>query len=270
MPSLISSVWMPRCFFPGEIGDDRIGDRPVANLDRIAVFDKTSHVTADPLGDFRVGGGIVFKQGFVVGNQEIDIVDVEEGVTVDPRHVAVDLDHQNPGRLGGGLHDVDTDPHAQIAVLVRKRCLEKRHVHPLETASEEARHLGEINRRVVGKPCIDGPAGAVADKEGVVPEIGLEFLVGIGGHPEGPDVQNLRVEEGLGVFLDVTDHGVDKVLGLGAGRGDEDRVPPVDVAEDGFFGSEFLRVALPPDIENMDIIFHGWASLSALFSIVSD
>ena len=74
--------------FPGEIGDDRIGDRPVAHLDRVAVFDKTSHVTADPLGDFRVGGGIVFEQGFVVGNQEIDIVDVEEGVAVDPRHVA--------------------------------------------------------------------------------------------------------------------------------------------------------------------------------------
>ena len=152
-------------------------------------------------------------------------------------------------------------------MLVRKRCLEEGHVHPLETAPEEARHLGEINRRVVGKPCIDGPAGAVADEEGIVPEIGLEFLVGIGGHPEGPDVQNLRVEEGLGVFLDVTDHGVDEVLGLGTGRGDEDRIPPVDVVEDGFFGRKFRRVALPPDIENMDIIFHGLVSLSALFRL---
>ena len=161
-------------------------------------------------------------------------------------------------------------PDAEIAVLVRKRRLEERHVHVLEAPPEKARHLGEIDRRVVGKPLVDGTAGAVADEEGIVPEIGLELLVGIGGHPEGPDVQNLRVEEGLGVFLDVTDHGVDKVLGLGAGRGDEDRVTPVDVAEDGFFGSEFLRVTLPPDIENMGIIFHGLASLSASIGFASD
>ena len=270
MPSLMSSVWTPRCFLPWRFERIALGIAPVADLDRIAVLDETGHVVADPLGDLRVGGRVVFKQGFVIGDQEIDIVDVEEGIAVDTRHVAVDLDHENAGRLGCGLHDVDADPHAQIAVLVRKRGLEKRHVHMFEAPPEEARHLGEIDRRVVGKPLVDGPAGAVADEEGVVPEIGLEFLVGIGGHPEGPDVQNLRVEEGLGVFLDVTDHGVDEVLGLGAGRGDEDRIPPVDVAEDGLFRSEFLRVALPPDIEKLGIIFHGWVSLSASFRLESD
>jgi hypothetical protein len=61
-----------------------------------------------------------------------------------------------------------------------------------------------------------------------------------------------------------------EVLGLGAGRGDEDRIATVNVAENGFFRCKFLRVALPPDIENMRIIFHGWSSLSALFRLASD
>ena len=164
---------------------------------------------------------------------------MNERVAVDPRHVAVDLDDDHAGLLRGGLDDVDADPEAHIAVLVRKGGLEQGDVHMLETPPEEARDLGEKDRRIIGKPLVDGLAGAVADEEGVVPEIGLEFLVGIGGHPEGPDMQNLRVEEGLGVFLDVTDHGVDEVLGLGAGRADEDRIPPVDVAENVFSGANF-------------------------------
>ncbi len=245
-----------------EVREDRVGDRPVADLDRVAVFDKPGHVVADPLGDIRVRSGVVLEQRLVVGHDEIDVVDVEEGVAVDPRHVPVDLDDNDPGRLRGGLDDVDADAHAEVAVLVGQRSLEKGHVHVLEAPPEQAGHLGEIHRRVVGQPLVHGPAGAVADEEGVVPEVGLELLVGVGGHAEGPDVENFGVEEGLRVSLDVADHGVDEVLGLGAGRRDENRVAAVNVAENRLFGREFLRVPLPPEIEELGIFRHGLVSLS--------
>jgi len=182
---------------------------------------------------------------------------------VDPRHAAVDLRDDHTGRFGGGLHDVDADAHAQVAVLVGRGGLEKRHVDVLEAPAEQAGHLGEVDRRIVGHPPVDRPAGAVADEEGVVPEIGLELLVGIGGHAEGANVKHLGVEEGLGVFLDVSDQRVDEVLGLGAGRRDEDRVAPVDVPEDLLLRREFPGMPLLPEVEELRGVRHGRVSLSA-------
>jgi len=245
-----------------EVRENGVGDRSVAHLDGVAVLDEAGHVVSDPLGDFRVGRGVVLQQRLVVGDQEIDVVDVEEGVAVDPRHVTVDLCDDHPGRLGGGLDDVHADPHAEIAVVVGQRGLQERHVHVLEAPAEEAGHLGKVHRRVVRQPLVDGPAGAVADEEGVVPEVGLELLVGVGGHAEGPDVQDLGVEEGLGVLLDVADHGMDEMLGLGAGRGDEDRVAPVDVAENLFFRRKFSGIALSPEVQGLGVFTHDGISLS--------
>ena len=185
----------------GEVGDNGVGDPPVAHLDRIAVLDKPGDVFADTLGDFRVGRRVVFQQRFVVVHKKVDIIDVNERVAVHPGHVRVDLGHDHAGHLGGGLHDIHADSETHVAVLIGKRGLDERHIHPVKAPAEEARHLGEKNWRVVGKPRVHGPAGAVADEEGVVPEIGLEFLVGIGGHPEGPHVRTSASKKALGFSL---------------------------------------------------------------------
>ncbi len=248
----------------GEVGDNGIGDAAVAHLDRVAVLDKPGDVLADTLGDFRVRIGGVLQERFVVVHEKVHIVDVNERVAVHAGHVRVDLCHDHASDLGGGLHDVHAHPETHVAVLIGKRGLNERHIHPVEAAVEQARHLGEKDGRVVGQARVHGTAGAVADKEGVEAEIGLELLVGVGGHTQGPHAENLGVEKSLGVALDVADHRMNQVLGLGAGRGDENRVPPVDVAEDGFFSREFRRVAKLPGIKNGYILFHGSGSLSGL------
>jgi len=84
-----------------------------------------------------------------------------------------------------------------------------------------------------------------------VAKVLLELLRGIGSHAEGPDAQNLGVEEGLGIGLDVTDEALDEVLGLGTGRSDEDGVAPVDALKGCFLGSEFIGELLSPIFESV-------------------
>jgi hypothetical protein len=64
---------------------------------------------------------------------------------------------------------------------------------------EQPGHLGEEHRRVVRETLINGRASVVADEERVVPEVVLELLVCVGRHAQGPDLEQFRIEEGLGV-----------------------------------------------------------------------
>ena len=81
-------------------------------------------------------------------------------------------------------------------------------------------------------------------KKELYPEVVLELLVGIGRHAQGPDLQELGVEEGLGMGLDVLDEGADQVLRLAAAGADEDPVAGVDAAEDDVLCGELVRILL--------------------------
>ena len=140
------------------------------------------------------------------------------------------------------LGDVDADSQAHVAVLVGRGGLDEGDLNRDHPAVEEIRHIGKKERGVVGHAPVDRFAGVVADEEGVVAEIVLEFFVGVRGHPQRPDMDDLGVKEGLGMGFDELDQGPDQVLRLGAGGVDEDPVPPVDVPEDLLLGNKFLGV----------------------------
>jgi len=236
----------PEVFLSRQIGKDGIRNGPVTHLDRVAVLDESGHVSADPLGNFRLCNFHIFQDRFVMGDHEIHVVHVDKRVAVDPGHEAVDLDHHEAGRLRGRLHDVHADPQAHVTVLVGRGGLDQGHVHPFEAPAEKGRKLGQEDGRVVGYPLVDGLARAVADEKGVVSKVLFELLRGVGGNAEGPDAEYLGVEKSFGMGLDETDKALDEVLGFGARGSDEDRVPPMDVLKHGLFRCEFVRIRSLP------------------------
>jgi len=79
-----------------------------------------------------------------------------------------------------------------------------------------------------------------------VAEVPLELLPHVRGDPEGPDVEDLSVEERLRVLLYVADHLLDQVLRLPASRPNEDPVAPMDVGEGVIRGDELVWEAFFP------------------------
>ncbi len=174
----------------------------------------------------------------------IHVFDVDEPVPVHPGHAAVYLGDDQGGLLHRRLDDIHADSQAHIAVLVRRGGLDQGHLDRDQPPVKEIRHMGKKEGGVVGHAPVDRFPGVVADEEGVVAEIILEFFVRVRGHPQGPDMDDLGVEKGFRVGFDELDQGLDQVLRLGAGGVDENSVPPVDVPEDLLLGNKFLGVDL--------------------------
>jgi hypothetical protein len=62
-------------------------------------------------------------------------------------------------------------------------------------------------------------------------------------------VEDLGVEEGLGVGFDVPDQTLHQILRLGTGRTDEDRVPAMDAPEDVILRSKLLGTHRTPMVK---------------------
>ena len=191
-------------------------------------------------------------------NEIVHILDFYEPVPVDLRHLAVDLGYDQWSHLDGGLDDVDGNPQAHVTVPIGRRGLDQGDVDGRDLPSEEVWNLGEEYRRVVSSSPVDGISCAVPDEEGVEPEVILELLVGVRGDPQAPDVDHLRLEEGLGVALDVIDERVEQVLGLTASGAYEYPVSRVDVPEYRAEGGELLRPHLPLPLitQAARVLFH--------------
>jgi hypothetical protein len=144
----------------------------------------------------------------------------------------------------GGEHDIHADAETDEAVIVGQRRLDERHVDRDQPAAEQLGHLGQEDRRVVGKPPVHRVAGVRPDEEGVVAEVVLEPLVRVRRHAERPDVDDLRVAERLRIGPHVVGERVDEVLRFRTRRGQEDPVPPPDVPEDLRRRQELVRVPL--------------------------
>jgi hypothetical protein len=135
------------------------------------------------------------------------------------------------------------------AVVVGQRGLDERDVDREDPPLEEAGDLRQEDRRVVGEAGVDGGPRVLADEEGVEAEVRLEPFVGVGGHAERPDLDDLGIEERLRVRLDVIGQGLHEVLRLAARRAEEDPVAPPDVGEHRLLGQELVRILRPEPIQ---------------------
>ena len=88
-------------------------------------------------------------------------------------------------------------------------------------------------------------------------KLSLELLVRVGRHAQGPDLQELGVEEGLGIGLDELDEAADQALRFAASRADEDPVAGVDVAEDDVLRGELVGILLRDLLESGIQFFRG-------------
>ncbi len=179
----------PQMLLIAQRSEDGVGDTAVAGLDRITVLDHPANVGADLGGDFRINlSRRVFQQRLIMGNQIINLIDVNKTVTVDPGHESVHLRHDQGRALQRRLDNINTDAEADIAAGIGQGSLNQGHIHGNLAAAEKRRQIGKENWGVVGFPPVDRLAGMVTDEKRVVPKIMLQLFIGIGGHPQGPDL----------------------------------------------------------------------------------
>ena len=172
-------------------------------------------------------------------DNEICIVYMDKGVTVNPRHVEINLDNDQGSSLNRCFHDVNADAEAHITMVIRGGTLNQGDINGYTLAPEQIGNGREKYRAVICHPPVNGIPGIVPDKERVVPEIGLELLLGIEGNPEGPHVEHLGIKEGLGAGLHIVDEGTDKVLGLATSCPDKNPVTWMDITEYPVFRDKF-------------------------------
>ena len=110
----------PKVLLLAQARDDSVGQAAVANLYRVAIADDLSDIPADSVGNLagRLRG--VLEQGLIVRHDEIDVLDVDEAFSVDPRHIRVHLADHPGGGFDRGLRYVHTYPKAHVAVAVRR------------------------------------------------------------------------------------------------------------------------------------------------------
>ena len=160
-------------------------------------------------------------------------------------HIAVDLGHHQAGLFHGALDHVNADAQAEVAVLVGKGGLNQGYVYRDQLGAEEVWHGGEEYGGIVGGSPVDRVSGALPHEEGVQPEVLLQLFVGIGGHPQGPDVDQFGIEECFGMVFNIVDQGSQQILGLAAAGADEYPVSGMNMREYLFLRGELFRIALP-------------------------
>ena len=145
----------PQVVLIAQVGEDRVGQGPVPDLNGVAVQDDAGDVLADLLGHIVRSDGFVFQEGLIMADDVIHVLNVNEPVSVHPGHVAVHLGDDQMGLLYRCLDDVHADPQAHVAVLVRRGSLDQGHLDGDHSPAEQFRHIGQKERSVVGHPPVD-------------------------------------------------------------------------------------------------------------------
>ena len=89
---------------------------------------------------------------------------MNETIAIGSRHIVVDLGDNIAGTLGGGQRGVHANAKTAIAVRIRRRNFNQRHVNGHGAAFKERFNLTQINRSVVGSAFVDGLSHIRADK----------------------------------------------------------------------------------------------------------
>ena len=75
-------------------------------------------------------------------------------------------------------------------------------------------------------------------------KITFKRFIGIGGDAHRPDMEDFCIEESLGVFFNIVDKRMDKILRLAATGANKYSIPTIDTAEDFLLGCKLLGIFL--------------------------
>ncbi|OPY43636.1 MAG: hypothetical protein A4E46_01720 [Methanosaeta sp. PtaU1.Bin016] len=184
------------------------------------------------------------------------------------RHIRIYLSHYKPGGLYSGFNNVYTYSQADVAVLVWQGGLDQCNVHGHKLSSEKIRDRREKDGRVVRSAPVHRIPGAVPYEERIEPEVLLELFIGVRRNAQGPDVNELGVEESLRMVLDVFDQRLDKILRLATASSNKDPISSVNVGEDLFLLRKLLRIHLLKIVEELSV-FHLALSLPVFSNLIS-
>jgi hypothetical protein len=149
-------------------------------------------------------------------------------------------------------------------MLIRQGGLDQGDIDRDHLAVKQTGDFREEDGGIVRQSFIDRVTGVVTDKEGVMAEIGLKALLGIRSDAQSPNVNDLGIEEGLGIRFDVLDKSADEILRFGAGGSDKDTVAAMDMAEDFVLGDELFRILLFDFIQGKQRFRHSYPTFNIL------
>ncbi len=207
--------------------EDGVGDAADAELQAGAVLHEAGDVAADRLLHRTYPGGRQLDDRLVALDDRVDLVEMDERVAVGARHVGVHLGDHRPGGLGGRLGVVDRDAEGAIAVFVRRRDVDERHVGRQVALAEELGDLAEEHGDVVAAPVPDRLAGARADEQRLVEERVGELWPGVVALAHRDHVVDLHAPQ----LARPGDQCVDQFEGLAACMGEHHAVARPDPGE---------------------------------------
>ena len=139
-----------------------------AELDRGAVRNEVRDVLADPPLHIADGPDRVLVWRDVDLDCEIDVADVDEAVAEGPRHRAVELDDDRPRGADRGVHRLDGRAERAESVRIGRGGIHEDGVERQPPAIEQARHVRQEDRDVVGPTVVDGLPRVRPDEQGTV------------------------------------------------------------------------------------------------------
>jgi hypothetical protein len=85
----------------------------------------------------------------------------------------------------------------------------------------------------------------------------FESFRGVRGDSQGSDVENFGIAESLGIRFDIIDQRLHQMLRFRAGRTDENRISPMNAAEDYILRGKLFRIFISPNfqIHALSLIF---------------
>ena len=181
-----------------------------AHLQRGAVLDQFGAVAADAGLDLVGLGEVRLDERLVVLHEGVDLRHRDHRLTERTGHVLVDDGDHVVGHLDGAQRSVDRGAERYVAVLVRGRHLNHRHVAGYGSATVEALRLAQEDRNVVGIAALGILADVGAHEEGVELEDAVELLGSIGCRALGVEVVDMYVPEFAGTSAAA--HGLDQTL----------------------------------------------------------
>ena len=146
-------------------------DRPDPELDRGAVGDEVGDVLADASLDVTDRADRVLVGRDIALDGQVDLRDVDEAVTQRAGHRGVELDDDRPGGPDRGMHRLDGRPERAEAVGVWRCRIDEDGIERQQAPVEQARHVREEGRDVIGTSLGDRSARVRADEERLVPEM---------------------------------------------------------------------------------------------------
>ncbi len=115
------------------------------------------------------------------------------GIAVGAGHAGIDLGDDQLCPIQGCALDIHADPHAAVAMTVRRRDLQQHGLVPPLAAPDQFGDLAEENRGVIGSPLADRLPHLFADKKRVIPEMAGKFLLEIGSIAIGEQLDEFHI-----------------------------------------------------------------------------